>query len=216
MMKEGRLLELVSKDVLADAGSDSEEEDAAYAEEEETSLPLPSKEYTLTGDTGEAGNSTDAQPPGVLELAPLRPVAGHSVEDTLMGDCNKTQSVVGYALPTIASGRGPQPPCHDGCMDGIPSGARGTEPRQLGPKPEGRRAGIKPLPNAGEVEESEARCGSLPNGVGLRTGCSKPAQKTKLRTNPITGGGSVGLDYQRGTFSMETNYGICANGHEGE
>ena len=109
-----------------------------------------------------------------------------------MGDCNITQSTVGAALPTIASGRGPPPPCHDGCMDGIPSGASGTEPRQLGPKPEGRRAGIKPLPNAGEVEESEAGWGPLPNGVGLRTGCSKPAQKTKLRTNPIAGGGVSG------------------------
>ena len=191
VMKEGRLLELVSKDVLADAGSDSEEEDAAYAEEEK-SLPLPSKEYTLTGDTGEAGNSTDAQPPGILELAPLRSVAGHSVEDTLMGDCNKTQSTIGYALPTIASGRGPQPPCHDGCMDGIPSGARGTEPWQLGPIPVGRRAGVKSLPNASEVEETEAGCGPLPIGVGLRTGCSKPAKKTKLRSNPLTGGGISG------------------------
>ena len=76
VMKEGRLLELVSKDVLADAGSDSEEEDAAYADEEEKSLPLPPKEYTLLGDTGEPGNSMDAQPPSVLEFAPLRPVAG--------------------------------------------------------------------------------------------------------------------------------------------
>ena len=52
--------------------------------------------------------------------------------------------------------------------------------------------GVKPLPNAGEVEETEAGSGPLPNGIGLRTGCSKPVQKTKLRTNPITGGGVSG------------------------
>ena len=52
--------------------------------------------------------------------------------------------------------------------------------------------GVKPLPNAGEMEETEAGSGPLPNGIGLRTGCSKPAQKTKLRTNPMTGGGVGG------------------------
>ena len=116
VMKEGRLLELVSKGVLADVGSDSEEEDAAYAEEEETSLPSLPKEYSLRGNTGEPGNSTDAQPSSVLECAPLRPMAGRSVDDTPMGECDTKHSAIGAALPTVASGRGrpPTPTCDDG------------------------------------------------------------------------------------------------------
>ena len=101
VMKEGLLLELVSKDVLAGVGSGSEEEDAAYAEEEEKGLPSLPKEYSLQGNTAEPGDSTDTQPPSVLEFVPLRPMAGHSVEDTPMVERNK-RSAGGAALPTIA------------------------------------------------------------------------------------------------------------------
>ena len=187
-MKEGRLLELVSKDVLADTESHSDEEDAAYAEKEvkgSTSLP---KEYLLQGSTGEPGNSTDATRPSALELAPLRPMAGHSVEDAPILD-RDGKSGEGDVLPTIASGRGPTPTCDNGWHGGKPSGASGTytEPRQLGPTPDGRLVGVQPLPDAIEVEEIETRCGPLPNGAGPLMGLNKPIQT--LKTNPVSGGG---------------------------
>ena len=135
ILKEGRLLELVSKDVLADAESDSEEEDAAYAEEDEkVSTRLP-KEYTLQGGSNGTGNSMDGTPPSALELATLRPVVGHSVEDVLLLDCDK-RSDGSATLPTRAkSGKDANPACYDGLHAGKPSGPCDTESQELGPQP---------------------------------------------------------------------------------
>ena len=36
--------------------------------------------------------------------------------------------------------------------------------------------------------KTEAGSGLLPNGIGLRTGCSRPVQKTSLRTSPMERG----------------------------
>ena len=161
ILKEGRLLELVSKDALAETESDSEEEDAAYAEgEEKDSTRLP-KEYTLQGSSNAKGDSMDGTPPSALELATLRPVVGHSVEDVPLLDCDK-RSDGGATLPTHAnSGRDANPACHDGLHAGKPSGPRDTESSELGPQPLSKRVGVKSLTDASTVEETETKSGSI-------------------------------------------------------
>ena len=74
----------------------------------------------------------------------------------------------------LSSGRGPTPVCDNGWHGGKLSGASGTKPRQLGPTPDVRRVGVTPLPDAGEMEETETRCGPLPNEVGPLMGLKQP------------------------------------------
>ena len=107
----------------------------------------------------------DGTPPSALELATLRPVVGHSVEDVPLLDCDK-QSVGGATLPTRAkSGRDAKLACHVGLHAGNLSGPRDTESSELGPQPLSTRMSVKPLTYAGTVEETETRGGSISNKI---------------------------------------------------
>ena len=116
----------------------------------------------------------DGTPPSALELATLRPVVGHSVEDVLLLDCDK-RSDGSATLPTRAkSGRDANPACYDGLHAGKPSGPRDTESQELGPQPLSERVGLKPLPDASTVEETETRSSLISNQIRPLTGSTYP------------------------------------------
>ena len=88
-MKEGELLELISKDVLV--GDDSEPEEG---DEEEPARKAVSKEFTLCETSGDPkGDNTTS-----FEVAPRHSSVGHSVEDEKVLDTD--MSTYDSELPT--------------------------------------------------------------------------------------------------------------------